>query len=424
MISCCPRVLVLAAIATVACRAAAAESPSFTLREAIATAMVKSPALKAEAFAPRAAEARTLQAGVRPNPELSVEFENFLGTHGLSGVKGLETTLQLSQAIDLDRSRGRRIAAAAGEQAVAEAGLEIKRLDVATEVARRFVEAVADGERGRIAQEARALGERTVEAVRRRLAAGAASPIDLNKATIALAQLRIEEEHTEHELAACRQTLAAALGETAPSFGPVSGHLLELPAVGEFEVLAGRLEHNPAFARFAAEARWRDAQLRLAQGLRRGTARVSAGLRRAEAGDAFGFVAGVSLPLPRHDQSTGIVRETREQRAQIDAASDALRLELRATLFAVFQEMSHARIALAQLQREVIPTAEQTRSLIERGYQEGRFSLVELLEAQKALVEFRREVVDHAATYHRHLIEVERLVGGSPAREIRTARLP
>jgi len=391
--------------------ASAAEPPPLSLRDALATALQKNPALRAQAFESRVAEARIAQAAVRPNPEFSVTAENFLGTGALSGVKSLETTLQLSQAIDLGDTRARRVATAESERNLADTDYQAKRLDVLADVARRFTEAVADAERLADARSALALAEQTVAAVRTRVDAAVAPRTELNRALTALALLRIEEEHAEHELLVCRQSLAAALGETEPAFGPVRADLLTLPAVPEFPALVARLESSPVLARFAPEARWREAQLRLAQSLRRTGLRVSAGLRRVEATDDFGLVAGVSLPLAVRDQTAGAIREVRERRAQIDVAAESARLELRATLFAVYQEMLHARTALAQLRDDVTPLAEETLALTSASYRAGRTALPELLEAQQSLVDLRRQIVAQAAAFHLHVIELERLLG-------------
>ncbi len=373
--------------------------------------MLKNPALQAHAFESRVAEARILQAGIRPNPELSVGIEDFLGTGALSGVKGLETTLQLSQLIDLGGSRARRVEAAEGERALAHADYETKRVEVLAEVARRFIEAAADAERLTAARRARELGGQTVDAVRRRVDAAASSPMDLHRARAALARLQIAEEHAEHELAAHRLSLAAVLGETGPVFGPLRADLLRRPAVPDFAVLAARLEQSPVLARFPIEARWREAQARLAQSLRRAGAQVSGGLRRVEGTDDSGLVAGVSIPLPVRNQQQGAIREARERRAQLDATAEALRLEMRATLFEVYQEMLHAGAALTQLRDEVVPSAEAILALADQGYRNGRFPLIELLDAQKSLGELRSEVTAHAATFHLHVIEIERLLG-------------
>ena len=402
--------LVLHYAPNLAVAADAAQEP-FPLQRALAQALLKNPSLQAFAFESRVAEARRLQAGARANPELGVDVENGLGTGALSGTRSLETTLQLSQLIDLSGTRARRVEVAEEERALAQSDYEAKRLEVLAEVAKRFIEATADAERLANARRARELGEQMVSIVRERVVAAVLPPIELNKARTALARLQIDEEHAEHEFIACRQSLAAVLGEEEPTFGLIRGDLFTLPHVPEFAVLAKALEQSPTLARFPLETKWRDAQLRLAQSLRRSGARISAGVRRVEATDDIGFVAGFSIPLGTRDQQAGQIREARERRNQIDFSSEAMRLEMRTTLFQVYQEMNHARVALTQLQQEVIPQAEETQTLADQGYRAGRYSLIDLLDAQKSVLELRREAVAYAAAFHLHLIEIERLLG-------------
>jgi len=385
--------------------------PAFTLNQALAAALLHNPSLQAQAYESRVAEARVLQAGVRPNPELSAGFENLLGTGAHSGVKSLETTLQLSQLIELGDSRARRVAVAEGELALAAADASARRVEILADVAQRFIETVADTERFQVARRARELAEETVAAVRIRTEAGVVSRVELNRARIELARLQIEEEHAEHKLASCRQHLAAVVGQPRPEFGETEAELLSLPGLPEFEVLAARLEASPTLTRFETEARWREAESQLAQSLRRSGLRVSAGLRRLEAPDDFGFVAGVSMPLPVRDPYPGVAREARERRAQLVPAREAARLSLRAALFEMYQEMVHARTSIEQLTREVIPAAEESLLLITEGYQAGRFPLTELLEAQRTLIELRPQVLSQAAEYHLHLVTIERLLG-------------
>jgi len=385
---------------------------AFVLGDALARALVKSPALQSQSFESRAAEARVIQAGIRPNPQLTVTAENFLGTGATSGIKTLETTLQLSQVLDIGGNRASRIEAAQSERTLVDADFELKRLDVLAEVARRFTEAVADAERLAAAHRALEVGEQTVAAVRARSEAGIASPVELNKARTAVAILRLQEEHAEHELAACRQKLAAAMGEENADFGTVTGDLMRLPQVPGFEALAMRLEQSPVLARFSNEARWREAQIRLAESLRRTGLQISGGVRRLEATDDFGLVAGISIPLGIRNQQLGAIREARERRSQVDSSAQVARLEMRATLFEVFQEMRHVRTAIEQLQKSIIPLAEETLAVTEQGYRSGRFSLLELLDAQRSLIDLRSQLVANAAAYQLHVIEIERLLGG------------
>lgn len=382
-----------------------------TLATALAAALQHNPILKVHALEARVAEARLLQAGLRSNPELALELENAFGTGALSGVKALETTLQLSQVVELSGARARRVEAATVARELTDADYELRRVEVFAEVARRFTEAAADAQRLTLARDARQLGEQTLAATEARVTAAKASPVERHKAAAALDLLQLEEEHAEHELAACRQSLAAALGATEPAFGEIRANLFALPELPAFAELASRVDQSPVLARHAVESRWHDAQARLAQSLRRSNLRLSAGLRRVEASDNVGFVAGVSLPLPVRDLTQGSVREARARQTQSEAAAEAARLETHATLFAVYQEMLHARTALAQLRESIVPAAEQSLVLVRQGYAEGRFPLTELLDAQQSLVGLRGTLVAHATTFHLHVIEIERLLG-------------
>jgi cobalt-zinc-cadmium efflux system outer membrane protein len=382
-----------------------------SLASALSIALTNSPVLKAYGYEARVAEAQILQAGIRPNPEISLGVENFLGTGAMSGVKGLETTLQLSQVIDLGGSISQRVATAQSARTLANADYEINRLDVLAEVGRRYIEAAADDAKLISARQAREVGESAVSAVQKRVDAALSSPIDLYKARTALGLLQIREEHAEHELIAHRRHLAAALGQSIDDFGPIRANLLHLPEVPEFESLAIRLENSPVLARYSAEARWRTAQIGLAQSLRRAGATFSGGLKRNEASDSFGLVAGISIPLAVREANVGNIREARERRDQTKAASEARRLELQATLFEVYQEMIHARTVVTILTQDLIPAAQQTLDLANAGYSQGRFSILDLLDAQKSLLELKQMLITSATTFHLHLIEIERLLG-------------
>ena len=77
---------------------------TINLRQVLALALMHNPDLKAFSWAVRAGEAKTLQAGLRPNPELETEIEEFGGSGALSGFRAIETAIQLSTPIELGGS--------------------------------------------------------------------------------------------------------------------------------------------------------------------------------------------------------------------------------------------------------------------------------------------------------------------------------
>jgi len=77
-----------------------------------------------------AAEGRLAQAGVRPNPEVALEVENILGRGPYQGVDGAETTVSVSQDLELWGRRGARVGVAQAEREAARWRRESSRLEV------------------------------------------------------------------------------------------------------------------------------------------------------------------------------------------------------------------------------------------------------------------------------------------------------
>src|SRR3989304_3671920 len=125
---------------------------ALTLRQALALALQGNPDLAAFSWEVRAAEARVVQARLRPNPELGVSLEEFAGSGPRAGVKAAEFALQLSQVIELGGKRMKRAQAAQFERDLSAWDYEAKRLDVLTQTAQAYVELLTAQKRLELAQ--------------------------------------------------------------------------------------------------------------------------------------------------------------------------------------------------------------------------------------------------------------------------------
>ena len=96
-----------------------ASDSTITLRGALALSLLHNPDLRAFAWEVRAREARVLQAGLPPNPEVGGEVENFNGTGSLGGFGAAEMTFGLSHLVELGGDRVRRKQVAALERDLA-----------------------------------------------------------------------------------------------------------------------------------------------------------------------------------------------------------------------------------------------------------------------------------------------------------------
>lgn len=405
------RVCAIALLCSMASVAHAAESGALTLSDALELVAARNPTLLS--MRPEA-EALRQQAAVdalAPAMTLDAQFENFAGTGAASSTRSLESTLQLSRAIELgDKATlRRRIGDTALEHL--DAAQRAQRADVLAEVARRFVHVLSDQEQLGATRRATQLAVQARSVVQLRIKAGAASPVFLSRAEIALARAKIDQEHAEHELASSRVSLAVLWGETEATFAQVRGELFNFPEIESLDAYVQRLAANPDVLRFATEARVLEARNRLAQANRRPNITISAGVRRLEAFDDQAFVAGLSVPLGSRKRAQGEIQSLVAQREQLKFSSTSHRLELQATLFRIYQEILHRRTEADVLHDEIRPQAEQMVQVTQQGYEAGRFSLLELADAQSQLLEIEREAIRAAAEFHSNLIEIERLTG-------------
>ncbi|HEU4602331.1 MAG TPA: TolC family protein, partial [Steroidobacteraceae bacterium] len=329
-----------------------------TLAQAIEGAMHSNPDLKASAYELNAAQARILQAGVMPNPDLALDLEDFGGTGEVSGVRELQTTLSLSQVIELGGKRARRVDAANSDRDLVGVEQRARELDVLAEVTRRFVDVVAAQERVRLTQSTVDLIERTSEAIGKRVEAARSPTAELSRARISVIRAQLDLTQAQTTLESARQSLASMWGATQAQFGNAQANLFALPPLESLQSLSDQLERSPDLMRFASESRLRDAELRLAQAAARPNLTLGLGLRRYESTNDTALVAGFSMGLPVFDRNQGNIAEASVRRTQTQALEQAARIRAQATLYALYKQVQVSRRQLQMLKDEALPQAQ------------------------------------------------------------------
>ncbi|MHC4891277.1 MAG: TolC family protein, partial [Planctomycetota bacterium] len=282
-----------------------------TLRQALALVLMYNPELRAFSWEVRASEARQLQAGLLPNPEIGVGAEEVGGTGGRSGFNGAETTIQLGQLIELAGKPSKRKRVASLESKLAGWDYEAKRLNVFTEAAHAFVEILAARERLKLAEELAQLSEQIFNTVTQRVDAGKDSPVEKTKAQVALASARIGQKQAYQRLVSARKRLAATWGSISPVFEGVSGQLdATFPIPSETE-LRRLLEQNPDLSRWAVEMERRRAALELEKANAITDPTIFGGMQRFSETDDTAVVFGLSIPVPAFNRNQGRILEAK-----------------------------------------------------------------------------------------------------------------
>jgi cobalt-zinc-cadmium efflux system outer membrane protein len=389
----------------------AADAADLTLREVIALTQERNPQLAAFSFQSEATRQQSVSRSFSPAASVDVQLENFAGSGDLAAARALETTLQVSKVIELGGKARVRSELGTAELDGVDAQQRRTRADVIAEAARRFLHVLSDQAHLEVTRRATQLFEQARDVVQARIREGAISPVFLNRAEIALARAEIAQEHAEHELAASRVALAIMWADTDAQFDRVAGDLFSFPTIEALEAYSTRLDASPELLKFASEQRVLEARQRLADAQRKPNVTVTAGVRRLEGFDDQALVAGFSIPIGTRRRAEPEIRSARAESEQLRLSTSARRLELHALLFSLYQEISHARTEANALHTDIRPQAENMVETTAEGYRLGRYSLVELIDAQRALIEIEQDSIRAALEFHTNLIEIERATG-------------
>ena len=382
-----------------------------SLRDALRLAVAGSPQLAGFAWSVRAAEAEQLQAGLLPNPELEVEYENFAGTGEFRGTRALETTIALGQLVELGGKRGKRVRLASADRKLAGWDYEAKRIAVLTAVTKRFIAVLTAQEHLKLTAEDLSLATKMLETVQKLIAAGKAQPTERPKAAVAVAMGRIELERARRELLSARSALAATWGAAEAKFHAVVGRLAQTAAVPPMGRLAARLADNPDLARWDDELAQRQAALALAEATGVPDVTVAAAYRhfRETEDNDKAMVLTLSVPVPIFDRNQGEIRKARFKvsKARVDRRSAVV--SLRAQLEEAYQKLATAHGEVVALRDEVLPAARSAFAAAVQVFELGRTGYLDVLDAQRTLIEVRGQNLSALSAYHQAVADVEGL---------------
>lgn len=401
--------LCVAALQPALSQAASPPPAGLSLAEASRLALARSPGLARAAALIDAAEGRVSQSGVLPNPEFSYQLEDFAGDTGRSA--GAATiTYGLSQRLPLFGKRGAARELAGEARTVAVSDAELERLALLRQVRDAYVMAQAAAEREDMAGEAMALATQLRDAVSARVTAGKVSPLELARADVALAQARRLSEQSGRQSAAARRQLASFWGAVDIG-GGLAGPVALPSAAGPEAPAEAHADDSPALRQAQARVREGEAAVRAAEAGRRPDITVSAGMKREADTRDESLLFGVSVPLPLFDRQQGALRAARAELVAAQAGLALARQQFGQAQDALLLQRDTAWREAAQLRDEVLPVAGRVLAGVREGYRAGKFSLLELLDAQRSLMSDREAYLAARQSFHQSDAALDELLG-------------
>jgi len=386
------------------------ETP-LTLEQAVQRAQEFNPDLFVTARDTDIAEADLAQARSWPNPELAVLSE------GLNE-KYQTTTIQINQLIELGGKRSSRITAAERDRDAASADLLTERADLRADVAAAFFDVLTKQERIQLGEDSLRLAVQVNDVVKRRVAAGRISPVESTRTSIAELTTQSELNQAKTELALAKIRLAAFWGDRVAKFDAVDKPVIETGLftdllAGDISTLQAQLKNAPQLARAQLEIDRQQAQVSVERSRQIGDMTVSVGNKRDGEFRQNQTIVGITVPIPLFDRNQGnllsALRKTEKARDELNA----LERRLSNQLAQAHQRYELAKAELSLLKTEILPQAERVIAATVKGFEFGKFNLLDVLEAQRTLHQTKLQHVKTQADFYQSITEIERIVGSN-----------
>ena len=179
------------------------------------------------------------------------------------------------------------------------------------------------------------------------------------------------------------------------------------------ETVKDTLVKNPELARWAIEMERFSSAVELEKRRRIPDITLSGGAGRYMDDSSTAYLMGLSVPLPLFDRNQWNRRQAEQERKRAVEERRSQETQVNNAFFRTYQELVSSYDNARVLMKEIIPTAQKTLADAEEGYRRGKFSYLDVLEAQRTYFETREQGIDTLAAYHTAVAEVERLTGES-----------
>jgi cobalt-zinc-cadmium efflux system outer membrane protein len=385
--------------------AADAEPPVLTERRAIELALSRPAYRDLQEGRLASARAAVAEAGLWPNPSVGWERNR---TDGFGG-DSTESTLVLSQTLDVSGRRGLRREAAESRLLAARHGGEERAAALVADVRRRFGEALHRDRARTALEDWRRRIESALQTVARLAKSGEVSGYDRRRLEREARSSAARAAGTAADSARLRHALAGVTGDATT---PVGGPLLPDDAP-PFESLRTVLASRPDLASLDAQATAYDREFAAA---RRGwipDVTVEIGRKRVAepGGSEHGPVVGVSIPIPLFDRGNAAAGRAQAQSAMLRAEHTLARSAAEAELEGLWRQARELRRVAAQFRAQIQPESRELSRIAETAYRAGEGSLLELLDAYRAELDMELTALDLELRARTARIELDLLSG-------------
>jgi cobalt-zinc-cadmium efflux system outer membrane protein len=378
----------------------------------------------------RIAEAQGLLKQARVGPVDNLEFNGLAGQPFGNAAED-SFSLSYSHTFETFGKRGKRIAVAQKEVALAQAAFDDRRRALSFEVRSRYADAVSEQQKLALLDRLLKVNREYLQLTEVRVQKGDAAPLEADLLRVELNRDTAQRTLTEGRVRDAVLQLKAVLDIPSterisfsdslkpPTFSFDLVHLKSLALTKRPDLIVLRLTEYQAVR-----------QTKLAEVETKPNLTLSGQYSHADtAFDQFGLTqAGALAPIRDHIDSVGIgisipLSTARRNRGNIEAAiarqsgaklrQEYLESTIPTQVEAAFEHWRAAQSAAAVFTKDVIDQSEKNLAVMRQAYNLGELRLLDILNEQRRLLDTELSYIDAQAELFRSYAELENATGGS-----------
>nr|NGY94180.1 hypothetical protein [Neochlamydia sp. AcF84] len=386
------------------------EARLLTLDEATQRALIYSPAVAIVETAWKVRQSEEYQASFLPNPLASVEIDkaNLIGKEK-KRARDRGFSCNLSQSIELGGKRHLRKQTAGLQTSLAFKEIEVTRLEVSCQVKKAFIEVAAAQEYLRFAQELQLSAQEVFFSTSAKVEGGKISSLKGKKAKLSVLTAHLALEKARNNFENSKKKLALIWGDSRPDFTSVDYNLLEITLVEDLAAFIAEQNDNIATKQWDLQIANADLLIASEKAQRIPNLVVTAGYV-SSAEDGEGLLLGFSMAIPIWDRNQGNISKAKHLLKQLYNKRNKDNLQARLQLEAEYAQLLTAYQEGLLYNNDVLPIALATFEGAKQEYLQGKNDYLELLEAQRTLLDVHDKYMHALVDYHQRKIELYRLV--------------
>ena len=358
------------------------------VEELVQIAVGRNPKLSRATFAIDAAQGRYVQAGLYPNPDLAVNWDEIGDRTGAGGILSLP---RFSQQIVTGRKLSLSQAIVANEVNQATITLMGERYAVIGSVRSAYYDLFALERKVAILDELVKVAGEAVKNGQALLDNKQIARLDLVQLEVERARFVAEAEATRREIPAVKKRLAATVGDPRLAVGAVTGSFEDVPQYDADRTLETVLATHPEIRTAKVEVERAQAAIRRAEVEPIPNITFSTGYIRQYENQSHDFALGLSAPVPVWNRNQGNIRAAKAELGMAIQTVGRTENDLAERVATAFRTYSAALKRAEQYKTEILPRSEETYKLSLEAFKGGQFAYLSVIQAQRAVAEARLE---------------------------------